>query len=152
MAAKLPYLRVADMPGRDVDAEIWLAGFAQNLARNPSAYGVSAELCNTVSNRVAAFSKAYSAATHPKTKTPVAIEAKTLARNEAVKAVREVIDIINAQPEIRDSQRMLLGLRRRFNERGKKELRAARRGGQAPRPLRGTGRATRRAESPARGT
>jgi hypothetical protein len=91
MANKLPSLRIPDMPNDDGRAGLWLEAFAHNLARDYPAggLGVPWELSDTISQRVKAFPEAYHLAFGASTRTTLTVAAKTQARNEAVRSVRE---------------------------------------------------------------
>ena len=95
------------MPYDDLGASLWLAVFAQSLAEHPELWhfiDVTQERSERITALAAAFDKALAIAHSPLSNSKPNIRAKTLARNEAVKAVREVVNAIKAAPELTQSQ------------------------------------------------
>ena len=106
-------LPTAGMPGDDYGAETWLQNFAAGLANQPELWhfiDVTQEKAERIAALVKAFHDALMVATSPVSNSRPNIRAKTLARNEAVKAVREVFNAIKAAPEITSGQLWNFGI------------------------------------------
>ena len=140
MAGRLSSLNLSCMPNADGAAYFWLKNFAKAVAENPEAVGATSEQSRTVSALVEGFQQAYNRASRPATRTSPNVEAKVLARNEAVRAVRELVNTIKANPAITDVQRVRLGIHKRAPPRRAGELPGAsdrETGLRTPRAIRG---------------
>jgi hypothetical protein len=113
MATKISSLNIPDMPRDDMGATYWLKNFARCLAENQDIWplvDMTAEESERITALAAAFREAHRIANCPSSNTSPNVLAKTLARNEAVLAVREVVKAIKGNPDISDSQRITLGI------------------------------------------
>ncbi len=110
MADKPRPLTIYCMPRDDWGALFWLNGFASSLASRHEAVGVQREAADNIAALAKAFDEAYFTAKSPASNTKRNIELKTLARNAAVLAVRQVIETIKSNPQVTAGQIIDLGL------------------------------------------
>lgn len=106
-------LQSAGMPNDDGRASMWLEGFAHNLVTQRELWpliGVTQESSDRITALAKAFSKAVLLAHGYDTGTAPNIRAKTLARNEAVAAVREVVNAAKANPNLMPAQLVALNI------------------------------------------
>ncbi len=96
--------------GKDAEIVAGSANFAALISAAPTTYGLTAAQATTFSALDAALQSAYTAAVEPSTRTPVSVEAKTLAiQNMRANAVL-LAKIVYATPTVNDSQLVALGL------------------------------------------
>ena len=103
-------LQSAGMPNGDYEAIMWLENFANAVGEDPAKVGATAEQSERISSLVKAFHEAYMVAKSPLSNTAINVRAKTVARNEAVKAVRDLANAIKANPEISDADKLNYGI------------------------------------------
>ena len=99
---KVRTLNIAGMPKRDAEALQWLQNFAHGLASCPdlwAAMGVTRDTSERVAALVKAFDEALTIASAPGSSASHVL-AKTMARNNAVLAVRAAVNSAKANPAI----------------------------------------------------
>jgi hypothetical protein len=96
--------------GKDADIVAGSANFASLIATGFASYGLTTGQATAFGTLNTALQSAYSAAVNPSTRTPVTVEAKTLAI-EAMRANAILLaKIVYATPTVNDSQLVALGL------------------------------------------
>lgn len=103
-------LTITDMPNGDLGASMWMQNFARHLPQVRAALGMSPEACDEIASLVGDFERKLSIADNCMTRTKPNIEAKTLARNAAVLAIRPLVKQLKTLPGISAAHLFNLGI------------------------------------------
>ena len=96
--------------GKDADIVAGSANFASLILSGFASYGLTNSQATAFGSLNSALQSAYSAAVNPSTRTPVSVEAKTLALGAMRASAILLSKIIYATPTVNDSQLVALGL------------------------------------------
>jgi hypothetical protein len=98
------------LPGKEADLLTWALNFSTLLTAAPAQYGLTANDAQTVAAAVQAFQSAYTTASNPATRTPVAIEDKNDAKEAMVDVLRGFAVLIKSNRAVADGEKVALGL------------------------------------------
>jgi hypothetical protein len=98
------------IPASDADLANWSANFESAIDTEFATYGLTTGQATAYTALDSAFQTAYTAATDPGTRTPVAIAAKDAARAALVANARVLAAVVNAFPATTNAMRTTLGL------------------------------------------
>lgn len=98
------------IPAQNVLFAGWSANFSAVISANPLLYGITVGQAATYAALDALFQSAYTTATTPATRTPVACAAMVDARNAAEQNARQLASLIQANPAITDPDLSAAGL------------------------------------------
>lgn len=105
MAQSVQYI-----PARDGDFNVWVNNFADYIAANYVALGLSLSDSNAMQSLESTWNTAYNAAIAGSTRGPMTVNVKDTAKTNAVQRARQLAVIIQANPAITDSQKTALGI------------------------------------------
>lgn len=97
-------------PDREAEMVTWSQLFAERIASDPQAVGLSQEQCDAYLVVQQAFANAYQISQAPATRTTPAISTKNDCRRAMETMSRQYARIIQSQPQVSDAQRSELGL------------------------------------------
>lgn len=97
-------------PDREAEMVTWSQLFAERIASDPQAVGLSQEQCDAYLAVQQAFAVAYQISQSPSTRTSPAILSKNEARSAMETMSRQYARIVQSQPQVSDAQRSDLGL------------------------------------------
>lgn len=98
------------LPTREADLVTWAAGFSSKIEADPPGYGLDAAQATELAARNGAFASAYATANHPDTNSTQNVVAKDAAKASLIELIRTLAAIIQADPNVTDTQKSGLGL------------------------------------------
>jgi len=98
------------IPDDDAGANVWLTNFAERIAADPAAVGLSAADAALLTALAEAYDAALKRTNDPRQRTPVNIAEKDEARNAAISAARMYAMQIKANRGIDDPKKIALGI------------------------------------------
>jgi len=98
------------LPSRDGQLVTWSTNFAQVVAADPTAVGLTLQQSDDYTAAQAAYAAGYQTANDPLTRSPSNIEAKNAAKETLVDMTRGLVRIIQAFPGTTDNMRVNLGI------------------------------------------
>lgn len=93
----------------------WLDNFSAMITASPATYGLTAGDATNISTVDAALDAAYTLAVNPSTRTPTSVQAKNIARANALATARPYAQRIANNAGISSSNKIALGLNPRTN-------------------------------------
>lgn len=98
------------MPNTDSGLLQWSQQFAQKIALDPEAYGITPAQSAELSAAQASYAENYQLALAPKTRTRVAVAEKNHSRSAFKRVAKRMAAVIDTQANVSDPQRVALGL------------------------------------------
>lgn len=98
------------LPTTDRGLLAWSANAAKRVAAQPGLYNVSAQRAAAYVATQGAYAAALKRATEPRTRGPVSVQAKNMAKKALDQASRELARWVRAQPGLTEAERVDLGL------------------------------------------
>lgn len=105
MGALAPYI-----PDRDADFSNWLTNFSTLLTTSPATYGLSSGDATAVDTVTDAWVVAYAAAINPGTRTSVTVQAKNVAKINALATVRPYAIAISLNAGVSSDDKLDIGV------------------------------------------
>ena len=99
------------IPTQEAEALGWMQTFASGIQANFATYGLVLADSNTISNAVNLFAAARAIAIDPAQRTPVALNEKDEARNDAEVICRQYAQQIKLNAGVSDSDKIAIGIR-----------------------------------------
>lgn len=103
------------IPPKDADFAPWLVNFSTMITASPATYGLVAGDAVSIAAQNTAFAAAYALVTSPSTKTPTTVQAKNIAKANALATVRPYAQRIANNAGVSSSNKIALGLNPRTN-------------------------------------
>ena len=98
------------LPSVESELVTWLNDFYNNISANPAAYGLSADQVSQFDTARTQFLAVYEATTNPATRTPEKVELKRILKHTLLNAVRGLVNVLQAWPQMTDDKRRALGI------------------------------------------
>jgi hypothetical protein len=99
------------IPTQDAEALAFMQNFSALITAAPATYGLVAADATAIDAAVDAFAAAYAVAFSPATRTPVSINTKDEAREDAEAIVRQYASQIKVDAGVTDSNKIAIGVR-----------------------------------------
>lgn len=103
------------IPPKDADFANWVSNFSTMITASPTTYGLVAADAVTIAAVQSAFATAYSAAINPSTRTPTTVQAKNVAKLNALSTCRPYAQQIANNAGVSSANKIALGLNPRTN-------------------------------------
>lgn len=103
------------IPPKDADFVNWLDNFSTMITASPSTYGLTSGDAVSIAGVTTAMDAAYSLAINPSTKTPTTVQAKNIAKANALAVARPYAQRIANNAGVSSSNKIALGLNPRTN-------------------------------------
>jgi hypothetical protein len=97
----------------DPNLMLWAQNVTSVLDTSASSYFLTPDVVSAFDNAAARFTNALETWREPTTRTPVASQSKREAREALIEQARHVVNTINSDPRIADTQREAIGIRPR---------------------------------------
>src|SRR4051812_19749576 len=98
------------IPGREAQLVTFSTNFKNLITLAPTTYGLTAAQATAYGTKHTLFTTAFQTATDPSTRSPSAIIAKDVAKNNLISEIRMLSRIIQAAPAVTAQQRSDLGI------------------------------------------
>jgi hypothetical protein len=103
------------IPPKDANFSTWLANFSTLITASPTTYGLLASDAVVIAAQNTAWAAAYALAISPSTRTPTTVQAKDVARINALATVRPYAQLISNNAGVSSSNKTALGINPRTN-------------------------------------
>lgn len=103
------------IPPKDALFDNWIANFSSMITASPATYGLLASDATTIATQKTAWAAAYASAVNPSTRTPTTVQAKNVAKANALATCRPYAQLIANNAGVSSSNKIALGLNPRNN-------------------------------------